>query len=143
MPALSSPVMQWELDSARDCLEGIFLNDTCDVKRPVRVSDGQGGSTVTYTTPLTNIKCRIIASLGNLNSKEIPRLDTVETVSNWTLLVEWDVDIKPQDIIVVNSASLTPPHNTFEVVDAFRERTQSFLGAINIQKITKSGNEFP
>lgn len=89
------------------------LIETCTVLRAARVSDGEGGSTTTYPTYLTNVPCAV-SLLGSAAEESVVG-EAVRAVAQYVVRVPVGTDVGSDDRVVVGT-------HTYEVVEAL-ERT--------------------
>lgn len=96
-----------------DALRGyanLALPDTAVVSRPSRVSDGEGGSTVSYSTVAT-VACRI-SPLGNA-AQETVIGEAARAIAQYVINLPAETDVESDDRLIVGS-------RTFEVVETVK-----------------------
>lgn len=89
------------------------LLDTATIQRASRASDGQGGSTVTYPTHLTNVPCSV-SMIGNA-ADESQVGEATRAVASYLVRVPVGTDVGSADRVLIGS-------DTYEVIEA-NERT--------------------
>jgi hypothetical protein len=75
------------------------LNSTAVVKRKSRSADGRGGSTITYTTAIASVACRISVK----SSEERLLGDKSDSTSQVKIFVLSSISVKLHDQYIVSS----------------------------------------
>src|SRR5437016_5735160 len=77
-------------------------DDLATVKRRVRVSDGAGGHTITYTTPYTNVPCSVGPVVSGCEIVEVAEQSVLE-FTPWAITFEAGVVILADDRILIGT----------------------------------------
>ena len=94
---MSSELMSSEeLSRMQADAEAYLLPDTCNILSQSRVSDGQGGFTVSWGTAYASVRCRVDANPGG---NEIPVAESLQEYGPYLLSVPHDTDLSPEDRI--------------------------------------------
>lgn len=95
-------VSQAELKQMRADLEAQTLPDIAVLSTLTQVSDGEGGTTDTWTTSGT-VMCR----LDNLSGSRKPVAASVQAFNSWILTVPYDTEIDTLTRVFVNEYTFT------------------------------------
>jgi len=98
-----------ELTQIRSDFETQILDGTCNILRPTRVSDGQGGGSANYSTVSANVACRIGRDVRRA-AAEVGQ-DAVVYPNAYIVDLAHDQAVATGDRIVIGS-------NTYEVTHA-------------------------
>lgn len=89
--------------------------DSCAIRRQVEASDGQGGTTATWSTVAT-VACRV-APVGRTPAERTVA-EQVQADTLWTVTLPAETDVRPSDRIVSDERTyhvVKALHRTYEI----------------------------
>jgi hypothetical protein len=122
---------------SRSSVDGRFLTDRCAVKRPNRVSDGEGGFILGETEVATGVPCRVAKDLTIERELIIagrPSSQSSFVVTLSTVAAHWSggtVDVQASDRLVVTGEG----EGTYEPIGDGGPVTAEYLRAVRCTKV--------
>lgn len=92
-----------ELESLKSDI-GKYCLDTAILQRKTITPDGMGASTVKWADVDKSVKCRVTPA-GDYTFNASNNL-TIRDVTSWTVTVDFEVDVKPGDRLIVRNMTL-------------------------------------
>lgn len=121
MPKTAGELARSRTDAAR------FMTATCDIKRPSTTLSDDGYPSDSETTVASGVSCRIVAKA--MNPWESQSGGQVRAVSGYTIMLPYNTDIDPEDVIVSGV-------RRFEVVGRTEQQTDEVMLLVDAVEIT-------